>query len=953
MTSIVALVIAICLDEKVTKLTNVLTILRDVQSPLDVLENAMTGNRLDTFTSFGELLRHLRRQAQLTQQQLGIAVGYSPTMITRLESNERLPELASVKTVFLEALSLRPESEPAKLLIELAEKAHRSANKTAALPLLWSQSVPITNLPTQLTSTIGRQQNIADVQRLLMTSRLVTLTGSGGVGKTRLAIEVGSRLLGQFPAGVWLIELAPATDASLVPHIAAAVFGVQERSHQSAIQALTAYLTNRPLLIILDNCEHIITASSVFAEQMLRSCSLLRILATSREVLRIPGEVAWRVPSLVTPEPAALLTAEQLMDYASTKLFVQQATSAQPGFTLTDENAPAVAQICQHLDGIPLAIEMAAARLRGMTVNEIAVRLDQRFQLLTSGRRTALPRHQTLRAALEWSYHLLSESERMMLERLSVFADGCLADSAEVVCAEPPIRAADVLPLLLALVDKSLLFVDKRGLLTRYRMLETVRAYASERLAERHSNESERLHERHAVFVIELSDRWKRKGLTGSEKTSYILRLETELNNVRALLSWARDRPDNGVMSLELAAALWTLWVSGGFLSEGQEWLEEALARTGTMATLARARALDALASILRTRGEYAHIEHVSGECLEIAERNNDVRLTASSLGHLGMVAQCRLNFEHAAADITRSLDLMREAGLTFEIPGLLVTLGQVYVQCSETSKAVDCLEEGVARSIQLDILPNVAEGRRYLSLVHMQQALQECVEDAAYYRAKNHPRGLAMSLLTLGHLLAADGQYEEANSVLAESYEVWHQIGLVRPGSNGGAPLALFELARLAWLQGLVELARQRYLEYKETTMLAGDNTGLAYACLWIGYLALDEGDFDTADSHFRQSLALWQVAWHQTVVLAALARLAETKGDPVRAARLYGAASARQELVRTSLTTTDCLVFNRDMEAAHTRHSNPDWAAACVEGRAMTMEQAIAYALEGTSGG
>ena len=912
----------------------------------------MVNDGLEAFGTFGGLLRHLRRQAQLTQQQLGLAVGYSSTMITRLENGDRLPDLATVKTLFVEALSLSPQSATAKRLVALAEKS-RDLACAADMTFSSHQSVPKTNLPILLTPTVGREQELDAVCRILRSTRLVTFTGTGGVGKTRLAVEVGRHLLSRFPDGIWLVELAQVMDPALVPQVVAEVFGVKERSGQSATLALTAYLADKQPLVVLDNCEHLVTACATLAEQVLGGCPGVRILATSREALRVPGEVVWRVPSLTLPEPAARPSAAQLLECASAQLFVQQAAAAQPGFTLTDANAPAVAHICRRLDGIPLAIEMAAACLPGMTVDEMTTQLDQRFHLLTSGRRTALPRQQTLHAALEWSYQLLSELERLMLERLSIFTDGCMADAATAVCAGGSISDVDVLPLLLALVDKSLLVADQRVYGTRYRMLETVRVYAAERLQARDATESDCLRGRHVAFLIELSDRWRRDGLIGADKTNFILRLEAELGNARALLGWARGRPDDGVLSLELAAALWTSWHSGGFLSEGQTWLEDALARARAapvktpVLTLAQGRALNQLAHILHARGEHARLESVARECLEIAEHANDADLVVSSLMYLGIVAQSRLDFNRAMADLTRGIAMAHDAGLLGATYNLLIILATVQLQRGERPQAAICLQEYVAQSQQLDILPGVAEGRRYLSIIDLAQALRDCVEDVAHYRAISHARGLAMSLLTLGHLLVADGQHERAGKVLVESHAIWRRIGLLRPGGNGGAPLAAFELARLTWLQGDVELARQRYGEYRETTERAGDNAGVSQACLWMGYLALGEGDMATAARDFRDCLALRQEPWNQALVLAALARLVEQQGDRERAARLFGTASTWEALVQASLTATDRLVFDRDMSAARAHLANTEWADAWAEGERISLEQAVAAAL------
>ncbi len=480
----------------------------------------MAGVDPGTFTTFGAYLRYLRRRARLTQRELGLAVGYSDVQIARLEKNQRRPDVMTVQARFVEALDLLHQPALAARLVELAAASRSAANDERSPDLLSPPSQRRTNLPAQLTRFIGRETEKAGVEGLLAENRLVTLTGSGGVGKTRLAIEVGGASLNQFPDGVWLVELAALADPALLPRVAAGVFELQEQAGRTPVQALVAYLEDKRALLILDNCEHLIQASAELAAALLRACPQLRILATSREALRVPGEAAWRVPSLSTPDLANLPALEQMLDYEAVQLFIQHAALVQPDFELTPETVAVIAQICRRLDGIPLALELAAARMQAQSAHEIAARLDDRFRLLVGGNRTSLPRQQTLRATLDWSYDLLSEPEQILLRRLAVFAGGWTADAAEAVCADPPeaggmtqearelsalLPASDILPLLFSLVGRSMVVAEPQSGGTRYRMLETIRQYAAERLEQAGEAEVARAHNRHLDYFLALA----------------------------------------------------------------------------------------------------------------------------------------------------------------------------------------------------------------------------------------------------------------------------------------------------------------------------------------------------------------------------------------------------------------------------------------------------------------
>jgi non-specific serine/threonine protein kinase len=396
------------------------------------------------------------------------------------------------------------------------------------------------------------------------TRRLVTLTGAGGCGKTRLALQVARAVLDHYPDGAWLVELAPLSDPGLVPRAVASVLGVSESPDRPLVTALAEFLGTKSLLLILDNCEHLVAACAELAEALLRHCPNLRILATSREVLAAAGEATWRVPSLQAPSvesaaaPGAMAglrpgpRAPQLLEFEAIRLFVERAAAMGAGFGVTEENALAVAEVCRRLDGIPLAIELAAARVKVFAVEQIAAGLDDCLRLLASGQRTAVPRQQTLRATVDWSYGLLSEPERALLRRLAVFAGGWTFEAAEAVCVGEGIAAHAVLDLLAMLVDKSLVQAEERQGTVRYRLLETIRQYAREKLEE--AGEAERTQDRHLAYFLDLAEEGDPK-LRGPEQRVWLDRLDVEHDNLRAALHWSLTA-GAGESALRLCGAL-------------------------------------------------------------------------------------------------------------------------------------------------------------------------------------------------------------------------------------------------------------------------------------------------------------------------------------------------------------------------------------------------------------
>lgn len=589
------------------------------------------------------------------------------------------------------------------------------------------------NLPLEVTSFVGREREIAAVRRLLPAARLLTLTGAGGCGKTRLALRAAAELVGAYPDGVWLVELAALADPALVPRTVAAVVAVPETPGRPIIDGLAAWLRSRTTLLVLDNCEHLLTAVADLVDALLRRCPGLHVLVTSREALGSAGEAALRVPPLALPPPGERYPVEQLLQFEAVRLFVERALAARPDFEVTDRNAPAVAEICRRLDGVPLAIELAAARVRVLSAEQIAVRLDDRFRLLSAGSRTAVPRQQTLRATVDWSYALLSEPERTLLRRLSAFAGSWTLEAAEAVCGGDDIASHAVLNLLAQLIDKSLVTTEEQQGAMRYRMHETIHQYAREKLSE--AGEDERTWNRHVAYFLRLAEEAEPDVQRVSDAVA-LARLEQEHNNLRSALAWSLTaaRQDDAVLRLSGALA-WFWWLRGHH-DEGYRWLERALA-TGSEQSAARMKALHgagwlahhhrdattarallseslAIARARHDRWTVAWVLHVLGrvayfendpstarllgeESLALAESEDDDWLVAWAVHLLGLAAYIAGDHAMAKAYYARSLAIRRELGYEEGIAILLQLMAFVALREGELDRACALLGEALA----------------------------------------------------------------------------------------------------------------------------------------------------------------------------------------------------------------------------------------------------------------
>ncbi|KPL02140.1 MAG: hypothetical protein AMJ90_06635 [candidate division Zixibacteria bacterium SM23_73_2] len=678
------------------------------------------------------------------------------------------------------------------------------------------------NLPLQLTSFVGRDRQIADIKRLLGENRLLTLTGTAGCGKTRLAIEASRDLLEDCPDGVWLVELASLVDPSLVPQTVAIVLGLKEEPNRPLKMTLIDYLKGKKLLLVIDNCEHLVHECAALAEALLRACSELRILATSREGLGIIGEVIYHVPPLAIPESDVRLSLKELRQIEAVRLFIERASSARAGFGLTDQNSEAIAQICRRLDGIPLALELGAARVSVLTVEEIAKRLNDRFSLLTDGSKTRLPHHQTLRALIDWSYDHLTEPERRLFYRLSVFAGGWTLDAAEAVCAGDGIEEKAVIDLHSRLVEKSLVEMGPEfgggGVKGRYRMLGMVQEYARDRLQEKEG--TGQIQRRHRDYFLALAEESARQ-LTGSEQRSWALRLDAENENLRAALDSCFGKDANIKLAMQMAGALGRYWYVRGHWSEGRGLLTEVLGRPDAFGrTEARARALAWAGWLAYWQSDFKQAHSLLEESLSIRQELGDSLRIAETLNNLGAVAMQLGNYDRSRQYHEKSLAIRRKGRDRRSIAVSLHNLGELYLSLGNYAQARTAYEESLAlfREVEhtmgiadsLDSLGVVAEHQGDYSTAH--EYHQEALKNR---RERQDPMGIAESLYNLGELAIRQGQYNQAHTHHSQSLVIRQKLGDridIADSLEGLAALATTqkELVRAARLLGAARSLRE-----------------------------------------------------------------------------------------------------------------------------------------------
>jgi predicted ATPase/class 3 adenylate cyclase/DNA-binding CsgD family transcriptional regulator len=838
-------------------------------------------------------------------------------------------------------------------------------------PLRVSKAVTSQRLPMQLTSFVGRKQQLIQVCELLTENRLVTLTGAGGAGKTRLAIQVADQHSGEFGDGVWCVDLAPITDPDLVPSTVARAFGLPDQLGRSTMDTLTRFIADRQMLVVLDNCEHLLDASAALVNALLGAAAGLTLLATSREPIGVAGEVSWRVPSLSLADEAI-------------ELFADRARHARPDFTPSDDNAAVVAEICTRLDGLPLAIELAAARVRALSPSEILDSLHDRFRLLTGGARTAVRRQQTLRASVDWSHALLTEPERVLFRRLAVFYGGFDLDAAQTVAGSGAVERYQVLDQLTLLVDKSLVVADNSRGRTRYRLLETVRQYALEKLSE--SGEADPVRSRHRDYYMAIAA--VLDAPAGGDYERRIEQAEIEIDNLRAAFGWSRENSEIE-LALALASSLQPLWVTRGRLREGLTWFDTALAdldahHPGVTAAV-RARAL-ADKAVLDTYLGAANSLDQAEQAVSIARDVDDPALLARTLTAYGFAAGLGYHAEVARACFAEAIGLARAVDDQWRLSEILA------LQAREAHVAGDLLGLRAAAEEGRDLADAIGDGfnshvcRFYLAAVQqfsgdLAGAAAQFGEVAAEAEAAHDEiwrltslagrsgaltyqgeaaagRAAAEAILEggagLGGRWAAYGQVMSGFAALAAGdFAAAHEAreaALQRPIVASGQVAALQRIwnAEAALADRDLAAARRWADEAVSTT------TGwwLMSALSTRARVAIAQGEPEQAERDAHDALACAaELGAHHGVpdVLECLAVLAGDGASHREAARLFGAAHG----LRQRMGSVRFKIYDADYEASvaalRDALGNSDFDSAWAEGAALSTEEAIAYARRG----
>ncbi|MBC8140206.1 MAG: adenylate/guanylate cyclase domain-containing protein [Armatimonadetes bacterium] len=841
-----------------------------------------------------------------------------------------------------ESVSLLPLGEYRLKDLTRSETVYQMAHPAlvADFPALRTLDNPAfpNNLPQQLTSFVGREKALSEVADLLDKTRLLTLTGSGGSGKTRLSLQVAADALERYPDGTWQVELAPLSNPTLVPQTVALALGVKEQAGQTLAQTLTDYLKPRRLLLVLDNCEHLLGSCATLVAVLLRACPQVKVLATSREPLCIAGETTYRVASLTLPSTAQAkaATPANLSQFEAVRLFIERARAVKPDFAVTNANAPSLAQLCHRLDGIPLALELAAARVRSLPVEQINDKLDSCFRLLTGGDRSALPRQQTLRALIDWSYDLLNPGEKTLLARLSIFEGGWVLAAAESVCGFAPLEDWEVLDLLSALVDKSLVVYEegKNGEAPRYRLLETIMHYSEERLKENGGEKEAR--QRHLDFFLALAEEAEPQlHQHGSMK-----RLQVEADNLRAALT--QSHSDTQV-ALRLAGALVWYWCFTDSFCEGLAHISVALSLPGAQErTAARAKVL--IGAAFLSEGD---TESYVKEGLSIARELGEKHLIVWALMRMGSKATNHDSYETAHEMLTESLALCQSLGYWSGTLWALNHLGKNAMEQNRAAEAREYWERAVTLAREGNFDSQLCWTLNSLAKLNRDESRQETAlalakESWALVRAEERKWDFWWTAEIVANLHLDAGEFEEARRVLgeveafgeAEGWKKWIKSQVMMVRSCLG--LGQFDSAH-SFLEGSLSIE-------------GADEDG------WIqqyqGDVALGGQDKNKARPFYQNSLRLFWEQQDMAGVFLALSGLSATE-EAERSVCLHGAAQAlcqREEAVRRVLTAhgRQQQMYENVVAAYRAALGDASFAVAYGTGATMTLESTVKYALE-----
>lgn len=810
-------------------------------------------------------------------------------------------------------------------------------------------------LPHPYTSFIGRARELEEVLERLSGTRLVTLLGTGGVGKTRLAIRAAERLAPEFPDGVWFADLAPLTDPALIPQTMARLLRLREQPGQTLLEALHDFLHSRRLLIILDNCEHVTKECAEFADSLLSVAPALKILATSRQPLGCLHETVWNTPALSLPEMRHLPPAEEglallLPQYEAVRLFIERASEAMPTFGLTEENAPAALRIVRRLDGIPLAIELAAARVRALSVEQVAARLDNRFRLLTRGSPTAQPRQQTLRAAIDWSYNLLSELEKTLLRRLSVFAGRWTLAAAEAVCSDEdaaaPLPAEEILDLLTDLIEKSLVVTDgevegERG----YRLLETIREYARERLDE--AGETGRLCHRHVVWFLRQAQE-AQEGLKGQAQSEWMARLDADSDNFRAAVEWAlQSAPES---ALQIVVGITRYWEYRGMLSEGLSWQQRALSSARETPPHLRASGLRCLGRFHWLLGDnQTALEPLETSCT-LSESCGDRIGKGNSLNMLGLVVRDMGDSERARILLEASLTEQEALGNQEGIAIALTNLGPLFISSGDLQRSAGILRRACQVWHSLGNRMHEATAICNQGIVadlsgDYETARRLYEESLLLRRALHNPMGIAQSLGNLGMVTWAMGDFTASRAYQEECIAIYREINTRQQLAD-----ALRDLGLVAWSEGNYREAESLYTESLTVARETDDRAAMARALRGLGDIARQRRDDHAARAAYRESLTISREVGVRLSLLEGtegIARMLASSGNYRMAARLFGAASALRLSSHLPLPPPERPEQETLLEAARVALGEESFAEVWEASRALTLEVMVEEAL------
>ena len=770
-------------------------------------------------------------------------------------------------------------------------------------PLQSLNEIP-NNLPVQLTSFVGRENEIAELKQELNDHRLVTLTGSGGTGKTRLSLQIATDLLEQFDHGVWFIELAPLTDPDLIPQTILSAIGISEQPNKTPLEILKEYLHKKKMLIVLDNCEHLVTTSAQVVNALLNAAPNLKVLASSREALGVKGELSYPVPSLSLPDLKHLPSIEQLSQYEAVRLFIDRALLVAPHFVADKDNAPFIAQICYRLDGIPLAIELAAARIKMLSVEQISKRLDDRFRLLTGGARTALPRQQTLRALIDWSYDILSENERLLLQRLSVFAGGWTLEAAEEVCSGNGIETYDVLDLLSQLVNKSLVVIMEYSQSgeTRYRMLETIRQYAREKLLE--VGGSEVVRNRHLAYFVKLVEQAEPE-LYRANQVKWLKHLDNELDNFRMAWEWAINNDVEA--GLRIFATPWRFWIARGYFQELGEWIAQLLERYHIVNAL-QVKALVVYSYCFFRNGNFTETVRIARQSLQMARTISDKQLEAFCLSALGLFTLVQGNMGEGIPLLKQGLAIYRASG------------------------------DKIGQADTLEWLSNAPNEIEY--------AIDLARESLSLCRELGHLHGIKGSILSLARLSIVKGDFSSSAPWLEEALSISRELG-----DQAGEAEMHEVYGHLAYWQGDYEQAIAQFEEAIILSEKIGDKFRYLWAQVNIAYAVLRQRDNQRAREMFEDCIQSSQESGSLITLAYAVEGLASLnvyQGRPKHAVQLFAWANCMREMMNNQRPPVEQDAVEKDLTIIHSKIDETEFARLSSAGRTMTEEQAIALALE-----